>query len=224
MPKWQVFDIVGPIMVGPSSSHTSGAVRLGLVARQLLGDQPDKAIIGLHGSYAEVYQGHGTDLALVAGLLGFEPDDEKVVVAFDEAKKAGLEYRFEKINLGSDCHPNAARFVLQKGKYQLEIVGISIGAGRIEITEIDGIPTSSIDGLLDTLIVSHSDQPGLLAGITSVIASANINIAKMAVSRSKKGERALTVANLDQELSQANLTEISQVKGVSWVKQLARIV
>jgi len=218
--RWQVFDIIGPIMVGPSSSHTSGAVRLGLMANRLMGGVPDSAVIQLHGSYAEVYKGHGTDLALVAGLLGFEPDSEKVVHAFDEAKKQGLQYSFELVDLGTNYHPNTVRFVLKKGSDTLEMTGSSIGAGSVEIVELFGIPTSYIDGKSETLILMQQDRPGMVAWISSTIAAAQLNISQMSVARSQKGEKALTVINLDSPVPEAVLEGLRTVDGILWAKVL----
>jgi len=146
--KWSVFDIVGPIMVGPSSSHTSGAVRLGLFANKLIGGIPEEAQIFLHGSYAEGYKGHGTDKALIAGLLGIAPDSEKVVKAFKVAKEKGMKYKLIPTDLGSQYHPNTAKFILKKEDTRLELIGESIGAGSVQISEINGIKTNALNARL----------------------------------------------------------------------------
>jgi L-serine dehydratase len=133
-----LFDILGPVMVGPSSSHTAGACRLGLMGRGILGNTPEHATIRLHGSFAATGEGHGTHQALLGGLLGFSPDDLRIRTAYHEAEEAGLRYRFEEIDLGDDAHPNTAVLLLQRGDTTLEVQGASIGGGRILIGAIDG--------------------------------------------------------------------------------------
>jgi L-serine dehydratase len=221
--KWDVFDIVGPIMVGPSSSHTSGAVRLGLFANKLIGGIPDEATIYLHGSYAQVYKGHGTDKSLIAGLLGIEPDSEKVIKAFEVAKLVGLKYKIIPTDLGNEYHPNTAKFILKKGKETIEIVGQSIGGGSIEIVEINGIKTNMLDGKYNTLITLQKDKPGVIAAITSIIAEEQLNIANMAISRDKKGGDALTILTLDGEIPEKVIDLIKNLKTIKWVRILPKL-
>jgi L-serine dehydratase len=220
---WDIFDIVGPIMVGPSSSHTSGAVRLGLLARQILGGTPQRATIYLHGSYAEVYKGHGTDLALVAGLLGFAPDSENVVKAFSQAKKMGMEFDIVPTDLGSCYHPNTAKFLLKKDKIKIEIVGQSIGGGNVEIVEINGIKTSSLDGKYDTLITLQKDKPGLIAQISGCLSQSGVNIAQMSTSRVQKDGDALSVYNLDKMPPGQKINKIEEIKYVKWARIVSKL-
>lgn len=136
-----ILDIIGPVMIGPSSSHTAGAVRLGLLAASILGAKPVKAEIYLHGSFAETYKGHGTDMALLAGLMGWLPDDERIPQADSYAEKNGLEYSYHKIDLGNKAHPNTVLFKLTaENGARCDIVGSSVGGGQVQVTEIDGFP------------------------------------------------------------------------------------
>lgn len=212
--KWKIFDVIGPIMVGPSSSHTSGAVKLGLFCNKLIGGIPDSADIYLHGSYADVYKGHGTDLALVAGLLGFAPDSEKVVEAFNEAKKIGMKYKIIPTDLGEKYHPNTAKFVIKKGDLDIEIIGISIGGGKIEIAEINGMSIEGLDGDNPTLLVFQNDRPGVVAHITDVISKNNINIGTLHIFREQKGGKAMTIATLDSELDTSIVSIIENIDNV----------
>jgi L-serine dehydratase len=198
-----IFQIIGPIMVGPSSSHTAGAVRIGLVTRKLLGKEPVKAQLFLHGSFAETGRGHGTDRALIAGLLGFEPDDTRVPNAFDFAEKMGLDYSFSTIQL-RDAHPNSVLIkVWGDGDTQpLQVIGASIGGGRIEIRELFGMKLSfSAD--VPTLIVRNEDKAGSVADVSYMLARHNINIATFQVTRNTKGGEAVMVIECDAPLSAA---------------------
>jgi L-serine dehydratase len=224
MATWRLFDVIGPIMVGPSSSHTSGAVRLGLFANTLFGDIPEHATIYLHGSYGDVYRGHGTDKALIAGLLGFPPDSEQVVSAEEEAKKKGMHVEIIPTNLGNEYHPNTARFVLRSGSKILEITGESIGGAKIQIVEIDGIKVNSLDGQYNTLLTKQHDQPGVAAAVTAILAERKINIAQMSISRGAKGDRALLVINVDGDLPQLVADQIDALPQVEWVKILSQLL
>ncbi|CAA7602744.1 L-Serine ammonia-lyase [Acididesulfobacillus acetoxydans] len=202
MARINVFDILGPVMVGPSSSHTAGAVRLGLMARKILGDEPREAKIILHGSFAETGKGHGTDLALVAGLLGMLPDDERIPRAMEMAAAAGLKTVFSAGDLG-DVHPNSVRFDLKGATgHEATVLGCSIGGGQIEIRGIDEFPVM-LRGDYPTLVILHQDLPGVVAQVTAILAAAQINIAEMRVSREKKGAVALTVVEMDQKIDPA---------------------
>ena len=159
-------DIIGPVMIGPSSSHTAGAVRLGLLAASILGGKPVKAEINLHGSFAETYQGHGTDMALLAGLMGWMPDDERIPEAASYAASEGLVYSFNKIDLGNMAHPNTVLFKLTSasGSY-CEIIGSSVGGGQVKVTEIDGFPVE-LTGRLPAILTVHIDTRGVIALVT----------------------------------------------------------
>ena len=183
MSEYSCFDIIGPVMVGPSSSHTAGAVRLGRFARAIAKELPNRVQIYLHGSFAKTYKGHGTDLALLGGLLGMETDDVQIRDSFRLAEESGLVYEFIPSDLGDEYHANTAKFVmtLSDGSVK-EVVGCSIGGGKVLITELDGFPVE-ISGAYPTIIDTHMDQPGVIHLITGVLVEHNINIAAMKVFR-----------------------------------------
>ena len=203
----RLFDVLGPVMTGPSSSHTAGAVRIGSTARRLLGEQPAQAEILLYGSFAATGRGHGTDRALVAGLLGMQPDDDRIPNSFALAKASGLHYKIGSINLRG-AHPNTAvlRLVGVSGR-KLEVVGASIGGGRINICQIDGI-TTNFGGDHNTLIVHNQDTPGHVAEVTTALAQRGINIATMQLYRSTAGGYAVMVLECDQPLPDALIAEL----------------
>jgi len=213
MGKSNVFDLVGPIMVGPSSSHTAGAVRLGKMARKILGADLVEGKIYLHGSFAETGKGHGTNLALVAGLLGMDPDDERIPQALELAKEHSIIIHFEKADLG-DVHPNTVKFELigTMGR-RVEVMGSSIGGGRIVILAIDNFQVE-IMGDYPTLAILHKDFPGVVAQVTSLLAAAQVNIAHMKVSREKRGAQALIILETDQEIDAAALALIRKLPNV----------
>lgn len=194
-----LFDIVGPVMVGPSSSHTAGAVRIGYVARKLLGEAVEKAEILLYGSFLATGKGHGTRQAIVAGLLGMMPDDERVPESVRIAEKAGMQISFGEAKL-KNAHPNSAQLLLtgSSGRH-LEIVGESIGGGRINIASIDGL-SANFSGEYPTLIVHNLDQPGHVAEVTGVLAKERVNIATMQLYRAGRGANAVMVLECDQEV------------------------
>ena len=208
-----VFDILGPVMVGPSSSHTAGAVRIGRMARTLLGAAPVRADIGLHGSFADTGQGHGTDRALVAGLLGMKPDDLGIPESFEIAVGQGLEFRFHTIHL-RDAHPNTAVIEVRDahGK-QLELQAASIGGGRIVVNKLDGIDVS-FTGDYNTLVVRNHDENGTLAAVTTILSQLRINVANMSLNRDRRGGDALTVVETDQKIPQDALERIRGLYGV----------
>lgn len=201
-------------MVGPSSSHTAGAVRLGAMARKILGSEPIEAEIILHGSFAETGKGHGTNLALVAGLLGMHTDDERIPRAQEIAKERGLSFHFTTGNLG-DVHPNTVKMnlVSQEGE-TVEVTGSSIGGGRIQIQGINEFQVE-VMGDYHTLVVLQNDLPGVVAQVTSLIASTQINIAQMRVSREKKGARALMIIETDQAVDPAALVLMRKLPAVN---------
>jgi L-serine dehydratase len=211
-----VFDMLGPIMVGPSSSHTAGAVRLGLMAKKILGTELKEAKIFLHGSFAETGKGHGTQLALIAGLLGMQPDDEKIRFAPKIAQEAGVSVIFDSVNLG-EVHPNSVRFILTgiEGE-KTQITGCSIGGGRIVITEVNEFRVE-IMAEYPTLLLMYADSPGMVADITKVLALAGINIAQMRVSREGKGKRALAIIETDEKIEQKVIKEIGELSKIERV-------
>ena len=201
-----ILDIVGPVMVGPSSSHTAGAVRIGQTVGKLLGERVVNAKIGLHGSFLATGRGHGTDRAIVAGLLGLAVDDPRIPESFAEAKKAGLSFSFEGISL-MNAHPNSVR---------LEVTGASIGGGRIRICEIDGL-TANFSGEAPTLVVYNQDKPGCIVKVTSRLGEAGINIATMQVYRDERGGHAVMVIEVDQEVPRERIAALEQEEGIEKV-------
>ena len=195
-----IFDILGPIMIGPSSSHTAGAARLGKIARSIAGGDIVEVTFLLHGSFAKTYKGHGTDRALVAGILGMEPSDERLRNSMDIAKEKGIKFLFKEADLG-DVHPNTVKFVMRTidNKY-CEVMGSSIGGGNIKICEVND---NEVDftGMYETLIVQHKDVPGVIHSITHILYSENINVAFMRVFRDRKGEDATMIFEMDNKVS-----------------------
>lgn len=217
-----VFDIVGPVMIGPSSSHTAGAARLGALARAIIGQQPKDAVIVLHGSFATTGTGHGTDLALVAGLLGFAPDDDRIPNAFEEARAAGMTFEFTKDDLG-DVHPNTVMFVLDTGSGEpLIIQGASLGGGSVIINRI-GDYSLELRGDYPTLIVGHIDRPGQISRISGFLAEEQVNIAEMRVARTKKGADAIMLLECDTEVSPETVDRILALDGVLHVRAVPKI-
>ena len=208
-----IFDILGPVMVGPSSSHTAGAARIGRMARTLLGSKPVKAAIHLHGSFAETGFGHGTDRALVAGLLGMKPDDLRIPYAFDEAKKAGLDYTIDAVDL-RDAHPNTAVIEVwdEKGKH-LEMQASSLGGGRIMVDKLDGISVN-FTGAYNTLVIRNQDESGTVAAVTSILTQLRVNVANMSLYRHKRGGDALMVIETDQHLKPSQVLFLSELPGI----------
>ncbi len=209
-----IFEIIGPIMVGPSSSHTAGAVRIGLVARKLLARPPVRAELLLHGSFAATGRGHGTDRALVAGLLGFEPDDTRIPDSFVYAKEAGLDFRFDTVEL-RDAHPNSVllRLWAEPDGKPMEVVGASIGGGRIEIREFNGIKLR-FSAEAPTLIVKNRDNPGSVADVSYLISRRSINIATFQVNRSSRGGEAVMVIECDTPIRQELITAIRSMPDI----------
>ena len=208
-----IFDILGPVMIGPSSSHTAGAARIGSMARTLLGSKPVKAAIHLHGSFAETGFGHGTDRALVAGLLGMKPDDLRIPYAFDEAKKAGLDYTIDAVDL-RDAHPNTAVIEVwdEKGKH-LEMQASSLGGGRIMVDKLDGISVN-FTGAYNTLVIRNQDESGTVAAVTSILTQLRVNVANMSLYRHKRGGDALMVIETDQHLKPSQVLFLSELPGI----------
>ena len=208
-----IFDILGPVMVGPSSSHTAGAARIGFMARTLLGEDPAEAKLHLHGSFAESGAGHGTDRALVAGLLGMKPDDLRLPNAFEEAKKAGLAYSFDEVNL-RDAHPNTVVIeVTGKSGKTLELQASSVGGGRIQVTKVDGVEVN-FTGEYNTLIIQNQDENGVVAAVTTILNQLRINVANMSLCRSRRGGRALMVIETDQHIKPHQVLFMKDLEGI----------
>lgn len=219
--KMILTDIIGPIMVGPSSSHTAGAVRIGIVSRKLLAEEITSAKILLHGSFLATGRGHGTDRAIVAGLLGMKVDDPRIPHSFEIARERGLDFSFGSIDLGDNFHPNSVKIYLKgcSGK-ELEIVGSSIGGGQIRIVEIDGIAVN-FSGDFPTLIVHNIDQPGHVAEVTSMLEHKSVNIATMQLNRLNRGGNAVMVLECDQEVPAEAIRWLAHLEGVIKVTYLS---
>ena len=196
-----IFDILGPVMIGPSSSHTAGAARMGNMARTLLGSEPVETKIHLHGSFAETGKGHGTDRAIVGGLLGMKPDDSHIPFAFDEAKERGLKYEIDAVAL-RDAHPNTA-----------VIEASSIGGGRIVVNKLDGIDVN-FTGNFNTLVIRNQDENGAVAAVTSILSQIRVNVANMSLCRHKRGGDALMVIETDQHVKPNQVEFLSELPGI----------
>ncbi|SDN26654.1 L-serine ammonia-lyase, iron-sulfur-dependent subunit beta [Alkalicoccus daliensis] len=213
-----VFEIIGPVMIGPSSSHTAGAARIGLVARQLFLSQPDHVTFRLYGSFAKTYQGHGTDVALLGGILGFDTSDQRLTNAFTEAEDADLTYEFIEENEVSR-HPNTVKIEMKKADKEMSLVGISIGGGKVEITELNGFELG-LSGNHPAILVVHHDRYGAIASVASVLAEKKINIGHMEVSRKEEGKEALMVIEVDQNVYESTLEEISKLEHITQVTKV----
>ncbi|WP_342509388.1 L-serine ammonia-lyase, iron-sulfur-dependent subunit beta [Sporosarcina sp. FSL K6-2383] len=214
-----VFEIIGPVMIGPSSSHTAGAARIGRVARTLFGRQPEWARIHLYGSFAQTYKGHGTDVAIIGGLLDYDTFDERIKTAFDEAAQLGMTFEFIAEEEEAD-HPNTARLVIGDSKGTMELTGISIGGGTMEVVDLNGFPLR-LSGHYPALLVVHDDRSGVIASVSNVIAMQGMNIAHMEVGRKEKGEMALMVIEVDQMIDDTLLSELQALPNVTQVSTLA---
>ena len=215
-----LIDIVGPVMVGPSSSHTAGAVRIGRIGWRLLNEPVAKAEIYLHGSFLATGKGHGTDRALVAGLLGLTADDGRIPDSFALAKERGMEYSFAGIEL-RDAHPNSVLMKLTGAKgRRLEVIAASLGGGRIRVCEIDGLE-ANFCGDYPTLIVRNQDQPGHVAEVTSMLSHKSVNIATMQLYRDKRGGSAVLVVECDKEVPKEGIRWLEKLEGIYKVTYLS---
>ncbi|WP_160679964.1 L-serine ammonia-lyase, iron-sulfur-dependent subunit beta [Clostridium sp. C8-1-8] len=216
MKKYGAFDIIGPIMIGPSSSHTAGAARLGKVAAAIAGDSIKEVTFLLHGSFSKTYKGHGTDRALVAGILGMEPSDVRLRESIDIAREKGIKIDFKEKYLG-DVHPNTVKFVIKDNQDNIsEITGSSIGGGSIVITEVNGQEVN-FTGEYPTVIISHRDVPGAVSKVSAILYNNNVNIAFMSVFRTKKGKTATMIFEVDSLLNEVVINEIKKVEAVDRV-------
>jgi L-serine dehydratase len=217
-----LLDIIGPVMVGPSSSHTAGACRLGLLARGLVGGTPDRAKIELHGSFARTGEGHGTDKAIVAGLMGFRPDDDRIRDALQIAEREGLEYRFEKTTLDEEAHPNSVRMTIERGERSTVMMGSSLGAGRVLVTQIDGFPVE-VSGNYHTIVLVAEDTKGSVARIATLLSDDGINIATLRLTRKKRGGDAFMVIELDEFPDETVRDHIRELPWVRWAFRLDKV-
>ena len=217
-----LLDIIGPVMVGPSSSHTAGACRLGLLARCLVGGTPEKARIELHGSFARTGEGHGTDKAIAGGLMGFRPDDERLREALEIADREQLDYVFEKTTLADDAHPNTARITLERGDRHAVMTGSSLGAGRILVTEINDYAVE-VTGAYHTIVLIAEDVKGSVAAIATILAEHGINIANLRLTRKHRGGDAFMVIEVDDMPGEAVRDEIRTLPWVRWAFRLDKV-
>jgi len=208
-----LFDIVGPVMVGPSSSHTAGAVKIGRISRKLIAEDVVRAEIYFHGSFLATGRGHGTDKALIAGLLGYDTDDERIPRSFEIAREKGLVFTIEGLDLG-EVHPNTVKMTITgvSGR-KMEILASSIGGGQIRICEINGLAVN-FSGDAPTLIVHSQDQQGLLQKVVTELSNHSVNIAGMQVYRAKRGGHVVTVIECDEEVSEDVIKKLENFAGV----------
>ena len=214
-----IFDIMGPIMVGPSSSHTAGAARIRYLTRKLLGDEPRRAELLLHGSFAATGAGHGTDRALVAGLLGMRPDDARLPRAFELARAAGMEVSLGRTVLRG-AHPNSVLLKVEDASgRRLEVTASSLGGGRVQVCAIDGLE-ARFTGEMPTLIIRNQDRPGMVAEVTGVLSRRKVNIAAMQLYRNMRGGLAVMVIESDQPIWAAAAEELRACPGIEQVTYL----
>ncbi|HYF69385.1 MAG TPA: L-serine ammonia-lyase, iron-sulfur-dependent subunit beta [Ohtaekwangia sp.] len=217
--KSSVFDMIGPIMIGPSSSHTAGVLRIGRAALNLLGDVPDQAEIIFYNSFAQTYEGHGSDLAIIAGLLGLKTDDKRIKESFTLAKDKGLQYKFRSVANASTLHPNTVKVTISRGDNRVEVLGESRGGGIINIAEVNGFK-ADFSASLHTLMITAQDVKGSIAFIADVLAHDDCNIASMSVSRRGRNDLAGLVIEMDSGLKPVTL---AYLKSLSWVKNIIYI-
>lgn len=211
-----IFDMIGPIMIGPSSSHTGGVAKIGRVARHLLGEMPTRSVITFYNSFSRTYEGHGSDRAILGGLLDMAPDDERIKQAFEHALQQGLDYSFKAVHNSSALHPNSIRLQLETPTKKINVLGVSRGGGLISIVEIDGFSCDfSAHG--HTLIVTAKDVHGSISFISNVITHEDCNIATMTVNRSGKNDRAKLVMELDSDI---RILTVDYLRSLSWVEEI----
>ena len=198
----QVFDILGPIMIGPSSSHTAGAVRIGKYARSVLGKKPVKAVIRFSGSFAKTYKGHGTDKAVIAGILGMDTDDSRIRNSMQIATEEGLDFTFIEEDIDG-AHPNTAEITLTDADGRSALIqGASIGGGNIVINKINDTEVS-ISGKSDTLVIPHDDVPGMIAVVTNILAEKGVNVHGFSLGRDRKGGIAVMTIEIDGDIEES---------------------
>lgn len=218
-----VFDVIGPNMVGPSSSHTAGAASIALLAKKMIGEKISKIRFTLYGSFAKTYKGHGTDKALVGGILGFETDDVRIRDSFSIAKEQGLDFEFVCNNEeNEDIHPNTVDMdITGESGRRLTVRGESLGGGKVMLTRINGVKVQ-FTGEYHALIVIQRDHPGVVAGITSVLSSWDVNIAYLRVFREEKGGLAYTIVESDEEISEKAVDVIKKNPAIKDIMPVKR--
>jgi L-serine dehydratase len=216
------FDIIGPIMVGPSSSHTAGAARLGKLARGILGCQPEHAILGLHGSFAHTGKGHGTDRALVAGLLGLSTHDARLRDSLALARAWGMTVTFRTVDLGEEAHPNSAELILQAAGQKVQIVGASTGGGMVAIQRINQYDIR-FTGEHETLLVVAKDRPGTVHAITGLFLQYHLNIAFSRVERQQRGGEAIQLFETDDNIPPGLVATLETFDWVHWARHIPHL-
>ena len=220
--EMNLFGILGPVMIGPSSSHTAGAAHIGRVALRLLGEEVARAEIGFSGSFAHTYRGHGTDRAIIGGLMDIPADDVRLRDSLELASRAGMAVEYDRITL-KGAHPNTVRLRLTgRSGRKIEIVAASIGGGNIEIRQIDGLDMS-VTARKHTLIITHRDTPGMVARVSSLLAGAPVNIATMQLARSAAGGRAIMALELDELPQDAIVDALRVMRGIESVTMLKKL-
>jgi L-serine dehydratase len=217
--KSSVFDMIGPVMIGPSSSHTAGVVRIAKAAIKVLGGIPDEAEIIFYNSFARTYEGHGSDRAILAGLMDFNTDDKRIKESIEIAAEKGLKYHFKSVGNASTLHPNSIRLELRKGERTVEVLGESRGGGMINIAEVNGFK-ADFTANLHTIIIFAADVKGSIAFIADVIAHDDCNIATMSVSRKGKNDLACQVIEMDSGMKPVTF---EYLKSLSWIKEVINI-
>ncbi|MBL7875535.1 MAG: L-serine ammonia-lyase, iron-sulfur-dependent subunit beta [Cyclobacteriaceae bacterium] len=217
--KSSIFDMIGPVMIGPSSSHTAGVVRIARAAIKILGAIPEKAEITFYNSFARTYEGHGSDRAIIAGLMDFTTDDKRIRESLEIATEKGLEYHFKSVGNASALHPNSIRLKLSKGKRSVEVLGESKGGGVINIAEVNNFK-ADFSANLHTLIIFAEDKKGSIAFIANVLAHDECNIATMSVSRKGKNDLACMVIEMDSGIKDVTF---KYLESLSWVKEVIYI-
>ena len=212
---------MGPVMVGPSSSHTAGTARLGRVAREILDEDPTTVRFYLHPPLAATYRGHGSDFALVGGAIGLNVDDPRIPEALRIAEQMGVEVEFHDEDLG-DVHPNTVRIEIEGKERKAEIVGSSIGGGVIEVFKINGFQ-ARFKGDSPTLLLFYRDRPGMISEVTNIIAAEAINIASLSCSRKQRGKDAFMQIDVDSPISEEALSRIGSIKEMKDARYLDRI-
>jgi len=217
--KSSIFDMIGPVMIGPSSSHTAGVVRIGRVVRHLLGKPVKAAQITFYNSFARTYEGHGSDRAVLAGLLNMDTDDARIKTAFETVKEAGMTYSFKAVTNASALHPNTIRIAAETEEGSTEILGISRGGGLVSIVEIDGF-RCNFTAQRHTLLITAKDVPGSISFITTLLSTETCNIATMTVDRQGKDQNAKLVLELDSAVRDLTVEFIASQR---WIEQVVYV-
>lgn len=222
MKDYNIFDIIGPIMIGPSSSHTAGACRIGYTAQNIIKMDITEVTFILYGSFAKTYKGHGTDIALLGGFLGMKPDDERIVMSFQMADNRGLKYSFI-TSEDETPHPNTVKIIAKTNRLDTwEIIGESIGGGKMIINAINGIQVN-YSGEYNTLVTHQKDSSGMLSRISTILSENRINIAFMKVYREEKGVKAISIIETDEDIDQQVIDELIKVDGILYVNVINKI-